>query len=62
MYAFDVESYYDKHLNVRELGAFNYLARADVYLVSFWGPDGGWVGHPFGRRLVLVQGIGIVES
>jgi DNA polymerase I-like protein with 3'-5' exonuclease and polymerase domains len=46
MYAFDIESYYDKELNVRELGAFNYLARADVYLVSFWGPDGGWVGHP----------------
>jgi hypothetical protein len=46
MYAFDIESYYDKDLNVRELGAFNYLARADVYLVSFWGPDGGWVGKP----------------
>jgi DNA polymerase I-like protein with 3'-5' exonuclease and polymerase domains len=46
MYAFDIESYYDKELNVRELGAFNYLARTDVYLVSFWGPDGGWVGHP----------------
>jgi hypothetical protein len=46
MYAFDIESYYDKELNVRELGAFNYLARAEVYLVSFWGPDGGWVGHP----------------
>src|ERR1700736_3284104 len=45
MFAFDLESYFDKLLNVRELGAFNYLAQADVYLCSFWGPDGGWVGH-----------------
>lgn len=44
--AFDIESYYDKELNVRELGAFNYLARTDVYLASFWGPDGGWAAHP----------------
>ena len=44
--AFDLESYYDKELNVRELGAFNYLARTDVYLASFWGPDGGWAVHP----------------
>jgi DNA polymerase I-like protein with 3'-5' exonuclease and polymerase domains len=44
--AFDLESYYDKELNVRELGAFNYLARTDVYLASFWGPDGGWAAHP----------------
>jgi hypothetical protein len=44
--AFDIENYYDRELNVRELGAFNYLARTDVYLVSFWGPDGGWTAHP----------------
>jgi DNA polymerase I-like protein with 3'-5' exonuclease and polymerase domains len=46
MFAFDLESYFDKLLNVREFGSFNYLAQADVYLCSFWGPDGGWVGHP----------------
>lgn len=44
--AFDLEAFYDKSLNIKNLGASNYLRGTDVYLVSFWGPDGGRVCHP----------------
>jgi hypothetical protein len=47
--AIDFETYYDKRLNVSQLGSVNYLAHpeGDVYLMAAAGDDGfRWTGRP----------------
>jgi hypothetical protein len=46
VYAIDFESYYDKHINVEELGLNKYVQTADIYLVAIVGPGVRYVGHP----------------
>lgn len=47
-YAIDFESYYDKEYGIEECGVYGYLhdQRFDPYLMSVWGKDVQWVGHP----------------
>lgn len=47
-YAVDYETYYDDEVSIKTLGAYQYLRhpQADIYLVSIYGPDVDFVGHP----------------
>lgn len=47
-YAIDFETYYDKGYGIEECGLYAYLndKRFDAYLMSVWGEDIQWVGHP----------------
>lgn len=48
VYAVDFETYYDKEVAIQNLGTWAYLRheKADIYLVSIFGPDVDYVGHP----------------
>lgn len=48
VFGFDTETYYARGYDIRSLGIDRYVRdkRFDCYLVSFWGPDGQFVGHP----------------
>jgi hypothetical protein len=48
VFGFDTETYYKRGYDVKSLGVDRYVAdpRFDCYLVSFWGPNGSWCGHP----------------
>lgn len=47
-YAIDFESYYDKDYGIEECGVYGYLHndKFNPYLMSVWGEDIQWVGHP----------------
>lgn len=43
-YAVDFETYYDEDLSVTTLGAVNYAAKTDIYMVAIYGPGVEYVG------------------
>lgn len=47
-YAVDFETYYDVSYGIEEVGLWHYLnaPKFDAYLVSIYGPDIDFVGHP----------------
>ena len=47
-YAFDVESYYDRDHSVKKLGPWGYANHdaTDMYMLSVYGPDIDFCGHP----------------
>ena len=47
-YAIDYETSYTKTRGIRQLGVRGYLSHkeTDIYLMSVYGPDFAWVGHP----------------
>lgn len=47
-YAADFETYYSAECSITVQGVYGYLRHpdADIYMVSIWGDDFQWVGHP----------------
>lgn len=48
IYSLDYETFYSKEYGIEECGIYGYLhdERFDPYLLSVWGEDIQWVGHP----------------
>ena len=57
VYAIDFETYYDKDLSIKNLGAVGYAEATDAYMVSIVGSDGlVYVGHPNSAPWAYIRG------